>query len=289
MRAVSSKGYIRPDFVHVHSTDFADTANKAKARFKAPIIYSCHSLASQGIRSTSGKNQTKLFRIAKKIIVPSKYQVRAIKKRYPRMGIRSAVVIPHGVKPISKKKKGTPKNLLYVGRLIPSKGLEPLIRAIALLSRNHSHVHLTIVGNGEPSYQRKLRTLSRRVGAANRIRWVKKRPYAAVQRMYASYGAVVVPSKSESFCLVALEAMANGVPLISTLSGGLKEFVNKQNAQIIRAVDHASIAKAIKSFWNYPALSRKRILRARSTAARFRWPAIARKYKSLFRKLKRRT
>jgi len=83
---------------------------------------------------------------------------------------------------------------------------------------------------------------------ANRIRWVRKKPYAAVQRMYASYGAVIIPSKTESFCLVALEAMANGVPLISTLSGGLKEFVNKRNAQIIRSVDRASIAKAIKAF-----------------------------------------
>jgi len=289
MRAVSSRGYIRPNIIHVHSTEFADTANKAKVRFKAPIIYSCHSLASYGIKSISGKNQTKLFRIAKKIIVPSKYQVRAIKKRYPRIGTRSAVVIPHGVKPISKKKKGTPKNLLYVGRLIPSKGLEPLIRAIALLSRNHRHVRLTIVGSGQPRYQRKLKALSRQVGVANRIRWVRKKPYAAVQRMYASYGAVIIPSKTESFCLVALEAMANGVPLISTLSGGLKEFVNKRNAQIIRSVDRASIAKAIKAFRNNPALTSRRMKNARSTAARFRWPAIARKHKSLFRKLKRRT
>jgi len=282
MRAVSSKGYISPDIVHVHSTDFADTAQKAKVQFKAPIIYSCHSLTSQGVKSPSGNNQMKLFRIAKKVIAPSKWQIRAIKRRYR---IRSAAVIPHGVKPISTKKRGNPNHLLYVGRLIPSKGLEPLIRAIALLSSNHRRVHLTIVGSGSQGYQRKLKSLARQVGVENRIRWVNKKPYAAVQRMYASYGAVIIPSKTESFCLVALEAMANGVPLISTLSGGLKEFVNNQNAQIIRTVESASIARAIKAFWNNPALTRKRIINARSTATRFRWPAIANKYKSLFMKL----
>ncbi|MCD9021955.1 glycosyltransferase family 4 protein [Cohnella silvisoli] len=287
MRAVSSMGYIPPDIVHVHSTEFADTAKKARVQFLSPIVYSCHSLASQGINSPSGKNQTKLFRIAKKIIVPSNWQIGAIKKRYPLMVISSAAVIPHGVKPISKKKKGTPNNLLYVGRLIPSKGLEPLIRAIALLSRNHSRGHLTIVGSGKPSYQRKLKTLARKVGVTKRIRWVNRKPYGTVQRMYASYGAVIIPSKTETFCLVALEAMANEVPLISTLSGGLKEFVNKQNAQIIRAVDSASIAQAIKAFWSNPTVSRKRITNARSTAARFRWPAIAKKYKSLFGELKK--
>ncbi|MFC5406179.1 glycosyltransferase family 4 protein [Cohnella soli] len=283
MRAVSSMGYIAPDIVHVHSTEFANTAQKAKVQFRVPIVYSCHSLLSRGVNSPSGK----LFRIAKKIIVPSNWQVRAINKRYPRKAFRSVAVIPHGVKPNLMKKKGSSNQLLYVGRLIPSKGLEPLIRAIALLSKKHSRVHLTIVGSGRTSYQRKLKTLARQLGVAKRIRWIKRMPNGTVQRMYASYGAVIIPSKTESFCLVALEAMANGVPLISTLSGGLKEFVNEQNAQIIRAVESVSIAQVIKTFWSNPTRRRKRITNARSTASRFRWPTIAKRYKSLFMAIKK--
>lgn len=286
IRAVSSRGYISPDIIHVHSTDFVETAHKAKVQFGAPIVYSCHSLVSQS-NSPSGRNQKKLFRIAQKIIVPSKWQAREINKRYRRILIRSATVIPHGVHPISKNKKGPPNKLLYVGRLVSSKGLEPLIRAIASLARTHNHVHLTIIGRGHPSYQRKLKSLARRVGVANRISWVKNKPHRTVQRMYASYGAVVIPSKTESFCLVALEAMANGVPLISTLSGGLKEFVNKHNAQIIRAVDSASISNAIRAFLSNPTLSQKRRKNALISSSRFRWPAIAKKHMSLFMKLKK--
>ncbi|WP_409341769.1 glycosyltransferase family 4 protein [Paenibacillus sp. MBLB4367] len=287
MRAASAKGCSKPDLIHVHSTEFADTAAKAGDQFHIPIVYSCHSMASQGIFSQPGKNQAKLIRIARRIIVPSRWQVGAIKKRYLRTNRGKIVVIPHGVKPVSKRSFGAPTNLLYVGRLIPSKGIKPLIEAIALLSRRHKHVRLTIVGSGKARYQKKLRALARQVGVAKRIRWIKNRSYDAVQRMYASYGAVIVPSKTESFCLVALEAMANGVPLVSTLSGGLKEFVNTRNAQIIPSVNKASIARAIEALWRNPIKSKIRQINARSTAARYRWPAIARQYKTLFMKCRR--
>lgn len=281
--AMSKAGFVKPDIIHVHSTEFADTSKIAKARFHVPVVYSCHSLASQGIYSPFGKNQTKLIRSASQIIVPSRWQIGATRRRYPHTTIHKFSVIPHGVKPITKQSKSAPTKLLYVGRLIPSKGIDALIKAIGLLSREHKRVHLTIVGSGNASYQRKLKALTRRVGVTKRIRWVKQSKYGAVQQMYASYGAVIVPSKKESFCLVALEAMANGVPLISTLSGGLKEFVNDQNAQIISTVNSTRIARAVKAFWNNPDLAENRVRNAQSTAARYKWSSIALQYQSLFK------
>lgn len=280
-------GCVKPDLIHVHSTEFADTAKAAARRFHVPIVYSCHSMTSLGIYSPAGKNQTKLIRIANRIIVPSQWQIDETKKRYRSVNLDKFTVIPHGVEPIPNKTIGAPNQLLYVGRLIPSKGVESLIKAIGLLSRSHQQVQLTIVGSGHSNYQRKLRALTKQVGVAKRIHWVKKTPYHAVQQMYSSYGAVIVPSKRESFCLVALEAMANGVPLISTLSGGLKEFVNDQNAHIIPAVNSANIAVAIKAFWNNPSLTRNKAINAQSTATQYSWPAIAEQYKSLFTSLVR--
>jgi len=80
--------------------------------------------------------------------------------------------------------------------------------------------------------------------------------------------------------------MANGVPLISTTSGGMKEFVTPENAKIIHSVDSVHIARAIKEFWNNPEQSRKRTINARATAAQYKWPVIVRKYLSLFSDLK---
>lgn len=288
MRASTAAGCAKPDLIHVHSTEFADTAKMAGNRFNLPIVYSCHSLLSQGSPSPRVNNQVKLFRIARRIIVPSRWLADATKRRYSGIDGKKMAIIPHGVKPVSKHSNGAPNQLLYVGRLIPSKGVEPLIKAVALLSRDRKHVHLTVCGTGTTSYRKKLRALTRQAGVAKRIRWVNDYPHDAVQRMYASYGAVIVPSKTESFCLVALEAMANGVPLVSTVSGGLKEFVNSRNAQIIRSVDSVNIARAVKAFWNDPSRTKRRVINARSTAARYRWPAIARRYVSLFAGLQRR-
>lgn len=282
LNTVSSKGFTKPDIIHVHSTEFADTANWAKVRFQVPIVYSCHSMTSQGALSALGKNQTKLIRSASRIIVPSKWQIGATRKRYPKTNINKFSVIPHGVKLGTSQSKSAPTNLLYVGRLIPTKGVDALIRAIGLLSRTHKDVRLTIVGSGRMSYQRKIRALTKQMGLTKRIHWVKKSKYGAVQRMYTSYGAVIVPSKKESFCLVALEAMANGVPLVSTLSGGLKEFVNAKNAQVISDVKSSSIARAIKALWDNPSLAKNRIRNAHLTAAQYKWSSIALQYQSLF-------
>jgi glycosyltransferase involved in cell wall biosynthesis len=286
LRAITAESFGRPDLVHVHSTDFATAATAAGTLYRIPVVYTCHSIGSQGTASASKKNQTKLIRTVRRIVVPSKWQASEIKRLYP--GTHGKiVVIPHGVTTVAKKTSGSSSRILYVGRLIPSKGVGSLIRAIALISKTHKNVHLTIVGSGSVRYQKHLRTLAKQLGIAERIRWLKHSPYYEVQRMYPNYGAVIVPSKSESFCLVALEAMANNAPLVSTLSGGLKEFVNTNNAQVIQSVNSAAIARAIKEMKKNPAKTKQRLINARATAARYRWPAIARRYKSMFISLRR--
>ncbi|WP_438431145.1 glycosyltransferase family 4 protein [Gorillibacterium sp. sgz500922] len=288
IKSALGKGEHKPDLIHVHSTEFTDTAKVAGNRFKLPVVYTCHSLASEGISSKPGKQQTALLTFANRVIVPSRWQAKVTKGLYPRMNRRKLITIPHGVTPISKgSSKRDPHKLLYVGRLIPSKGVEPLIKAVGLLAQENRKVQLTIVGSGKASYRDKLRTLAKQSGAAKRIHWADKTPHKSVQRLYRSYGAVINPSKKESFCLVALEAMANGVPLISTTSGGMKEFVTRRNAKIIRSIDGVHIARAIKAFWNDPEQSRKRVIHARATAAQYKWPVIARRYLSLFSDLVR--
>ncbi|QMV42879.1 glycosyltransferase family 4 protein [Cohnella cholangitidis] len=286
LRAAAAMSSGKPDLIHVHSTDFASVAVAAGSLYRIPIVYTCHSTASKGTSSTSGKNQAKLIRAAKRTVVPSRWQARETKRLFPGRSGR-ITIIPHGVKSMQMKHQGSPAKLLYIGRLISSKGVKPLIKAVALLSRHRKNVTLTIVGSGKGRYKNHLLALAKRSGIAKRIRWIHSKPNATIRRMYASYGAVIVPSQKESFCLVALEAMANGVPLVSTLSGGLKEFVNSRNAQIIHSVDSGSIARAITTMWNNPSKTRQRLINARSTAARYRWPVIARRYKSLFIKLRK--
>ncbi|WP_135556741.1 glycosyltransferase family 4 protein [Paenibacillus cymbidii] len=286
LRAAAAAGLGKPDLIHIHSTEFADAAAAAGNKFRVAIVYTCHSNVSAGIRSPHGKNQARLIRQARRIVVPSRWQAAATSRLYG--GVRGRIaVIPHGVNAVSRHTGGTPEHLLFVGRLIPSKGIKPLIKAVAILSRSRKNVRLTVVGSGSDRYMNHLRSFAKQLGVSERIRWTGSRPHHAIQRMYASYGAVIVPSGKESFCLVALEAMANGVPLVSTLSGGLREFVNNRNAQVIRSVNGESIARAIAAAWGNKEATKRRRLYAKAVAARYRWRKVALRYKSLFFDLKK--
>ncbi|WP_127584887.1 glycosyltransferase family 4 protein [Paenibacillus koleovorans] len=286
LRAAVGASWGKPDLIHVHSVDFADAAAAARNKFRAPVVYTVHSNVSGGPQSKSGKNQAKLIRGATRIVVPSRWQAIATRKRYGGSQGRF-VVIPHGVNAVSMQTRGAPEHLLYVGRIIPSKGIKSLIKAIALLSHSRKNVRLTVVGSGKKSYMNHLRTFAKQLGVSERIRWMGSRPNEAILRMYPSYGAVIVPSETESFCLVALEAMASGVPLVSTLSGGLKEFVNNRNAHVISSVNGPTIARAIAAMWNNKKMTKKRLIYAKATASRYRWHEIAQRYRSMFLGLKR--
>lgn len=288
LEAASKSEADLPDMIHVHSTQFAAAAIAASKKYRIPIVYTCHSLSSTGINSREGKRQTLLFRAAKRITVPSKWQAAAAGMRYPGMKGK-IVVIPNGVSRIAARPTRKPvTQLLYAGRVIPSKGIDDLIRAVAQLVRKNRAVRLTIIGDGPTAYMRRERLLARRLGIASRIQWLPHLSHAALQRKYAAYGAVIVPSRKESFCLVALESMAQGVPLVTTLSGGLKEFVNRNNAQTIQAVNKFTIARAIEAVWQNPGKTRRRAINAKLTASRYLWPRIARRYESLFTKMRKR-
>jgi len=287
LEAAAKAGAVVPDIIHVHSTEFAAAAAEAGRKYDVPIVYTCHSISSAGLRSREGRRQTRLIRTAARIAAPSWWQAGQIGGRYPGARTRIAV-IPNGVQRVSGKVRGPSPRLLYAGRIIPSKGIEELIRAVGRLSRQSRDVRLTVIGDGPPVYHRRMRILARRLGIAGRIRWLRHQSHAALQRRFAAYGAVIVPSRQESFCLVALEAMARSVPLVSTISGGLQEFVNSRNAEVIRSIDEAEIARAVAAMRDRPDQTRQRSVRARMTASRYLWPVIARRYSSLFASLRKR-
>ncbi|WP_274362176.1 glycosyltransferase family 4 protein [Paenibacillus thermotolerans] len=276
-------GLKKPDLLHIHSLEYANAALALKRKYQVPIVYTCHSL----IRPRSPRNslQNSLIRNAKVIVSPSRWLKGKIRSRYPARIAANTVVIPNGVRPVSSRASAPPYRLLFVGRLIKEKGIEPLVRSISILARRDKRVKLTVVGKALPRYRSRLQAIARRIGIRSRVRWLGFQRHGKVQRLYASYGSVVVPSKEESFCLVALEAMANGIPLVATRAGGLREFVNRRNAQIIEAVQPNSIARAVQAMWDHPERTRIRVIRARNTARSFNWRLMALAYKRLFQKL----
>ena len=112
--------------------------------------------------------------------------------------------------------------LIAVGRIEPLKGFDILVRALAEMTERE-RVRLLVIGGDEraaPELAR-LRAIAEEVGVADRVRFPGSIPHQRLAVYYNAADVVVIPSFSESFGLVALEAMASGVPVVASRVGGL--------------------------------------------------------------------
>ncbi len=116
--------------------------------------------------------------------------------------------------------------LLAVGRIEPLKGFDILIRALAEMTARE-RVALIVVGGDEraaPEFAR-LRAVAEEVGVADRVEFPGAIPHERLAVHYNAADVVGIPSFYESFGLVALEAMASGVPVVASRVGGLTSTV----------------------------------------------------------------
>ena len=117
--------------------------------------------------------------------------------------------------------------LLFVGRIQPLKGLDVAVRALAALEHPDA-VLVAVGGTSGPagdSHLAEVTELARQLGVLDRLRLVPAQPHHLLSTYYRAADAVLVPSRSESFGLVALEAAACGTPVIASAVGGLRTLV----------------------------------------------------------------
>lgn len=118
--------------------------------------------------------------------------------------------------------------ILFVGRLQPLKGVDVAVQALAALGR--SDASLYVVGGSSglegDSYVDGVHRLIDDLGLNSRVHFVPPQPHHILSTYYRAADAVWVPSRSESFGLVALEAAACGVPVVANAVGGLVSLVD---------------------------------------------------------------
>jgi glycogen(starch) synthase len=157
--------------------------------------------------------------------------------------------------------------LLSVGRLDARKGIETAIAALALLPPEAT---LTIAGDGEPAYERKLRDLAAQLGLADRITFAGGQDRAGLARLYADADAVVFPvTWEEPWGLVPLEAMAVGRPVVATGRGGSAEYLaDGSNCLLFAAGEAAGLAASVARLAGDAALRTQLIAGGLETAPR---------------------
>jgi len=175
--------------------------------------------------------------------------------------------------------------LLFVGRLQPLKGLDVAVRALAELRR--SDALLLVVGGASGleggSEVARIMSLIDQLGVRNQVRFVEPQPHHILSTYYRAADVVVVPSRSESFGLVALEAAACGTPVVASAVGGLLTLVDDGlTGYLVAGRDPSHFAQRIASILNDPALAASMSVRAAERARRYTWSFAAARLRRVY-------
>ena len=187
------------------------------------------------------------------------------------------------------------RTILFVGRIEPLKGIDNLLRAIALITAGHPDLReglcVSIVG-GDPDRVReddemmRLQELREELGIGDVVTFLGAKDQDTLQYYYSAAEVVVMPSDYESFGMVALEAMACGTPVIASDVGGLAYLVKHgRTGYRVPARDPEALADKITRLLTDEALRRRIGQRAACWAESYAWPRIADQIEALYQEL----
>ena len=180
--------------------------------------------------------------------------------------------------------------LLFVGRIQPLKGLDIAVEALAVLRRSHRDARLLVVGgasgSGGEAELRRVQAAVRAAGLQAQVNLVPPQPHHLLSTYYRSADVCLVPSRSESFGLVALEAAACGVPVVAADVGGLRTLVDHGRTGFrVVGRDPSEYAAAVRSLLEDPALAESMGRRGAEMASRYSWTATAGRLRRIFEDL----
>lgn len=176
------------------------------------------------------------------------------------------------------------KVLLFVGRIQPLKGADVAVRSLALV--DDPETVLVIVGgpsgaDGVEEFTR-LEMLVDDLGLRDRVRFVPPRPHGELYTWYRAAHACIVPSRTESFGLVALEAAACATPVIAADISGLRSIiVDGETGLLVDALSPEAVAGAVQRLLDDPEAARDMGAHAARHAIGFTWGLAAARLRRL--------
>ena len=191
---------------------------------------------------------------------------------------RRVAVMYNGVdtelfRPLEDRPRKTNQIMAIASADTPTKGLQILLPAVAQLISAGKQLELVLVGKPKPDGE--TARLIRRLGLKDHIQWYRDLEQEQLVELYAQSTIAVVPSMYEGFGLPAVEAMACGIPLISSDGGALAEVVGDA-ALVVPAGDAPALASAIQELLENPKHRAKLGRYGRERAEReFSWQVCA--------------
>ena len=193
-------------------------------------------------------------------------------------------VIPNGVDiyqftPLAKK-NDSKFEILVVGRIMEGKGIQYLIKALPdIISQAKKPPHVNIIGTGP--YLRELKKMTKEIETEKYISFLGSVAHNEIHKVYQSADVFILPSFAEGMPNVVLEAMASGLPIITTDTGGTKELI-KGNGIIIPMRDTKAIADAAINLINNPIIKKDMSLKSREIAENMSWKNVTKEYFGIY-------
>lgn len=247
---------VQPIVIHVHNFLNASIACRARKIAKTTnvrIICTRHLVKP----AKTTKSYEKLYHRLDAIVFVSQLALNVFLSTHPRIDrskllvIHNSVIAPTPTRHTSIQH--SPLNLLFIGRIVPEKGLDILLRSLTMLP----DVRLTVCGAGNMEYVETLKILSETLGVSKRVAWQGLRDNVYDYIAKADIG--VVPSLwAEPFGLTIIEFMSQGIPVVSTDNGAQSEIItNEVDGILVAPNDPSALGSAIGRLAEDP------ILRAR--------------------------
>jgi len=283
------------DIIHGPGQEMAFPAHlKKREKIKTPIVTTYHGsdippppFIRYPQRHLSARFGAYAIKNSDYTTAPSRWLMEKItgsmQIRSERMG-----VIHNGVN--SKEFKSTegperPYDIIYVGGLQKTKGVNYLIEAISIINMEKGKVNAAVVGDG-PEIKH-LKRLAKRTGLSENIEFTGYQKPPEIIKFFSKSKIMAFPSQRENFPMVVLEAMAAGLPVVSTLVGGIPEqVVDKETGYLVPPRNPGDLAEACARL-----LGDDRLRRRLGSAGRkrvltnFTWDKIADQYIEVYKKL----
>ena len=198
---------------------------------------------------------------------------------------REIFVIPNGIdlerfENLSRAKarselqiKETEKIILFVGTLRAVKGVKYLIQAMSIMGQNSINARLILVGNGEE--RQSLQGLTKELDLEEDVTFVGKVPNEEIPQYMIASDVFVLPSLSESFGIVNLEAMACGLPIVATKVGGLPEIIEEgKNGFLVEPKNLEQIAEKVRLLLGDDELRRRISENNKTRVKEYSWESV---------------
>lgn len=281
----------RPRVLHVHCFGPNGVWGRAVARLsRTPLIVTSHGETFGDAHDSFGSSALlrgqlgAALREAAAVTACSDFTVRDLEARF---GLQpgAARVVANGVdldEAGGAVPPGLPaRYLLAVGRVVPTKGFDLLLRAFAA-SALPEDVHLVIGGDGPQ--REELEALAAELGVTGRVRFAGRLDRGQVVSVTAGALGLVVPSRVESFGIVLLEGWRAGVPVIATTHGGPADIVRDGvDGLLADPLDTPALAAALDRIAADAPFAARIAAAGRARVAEFTWDRIVAEYEDVYR------